>query len=112
MSLLSSIGNKLGSIVTLVKTLNWRECAEEAAKVVAAKAIEEVREDLPDLADKYGADIEKRLAELLPDEFEPLVLPEIRPLFLRYAGELLDAAAKELSEAIEGINPADNAAAT
>lgn len=107
-SLLGTVGNKLKSIVTLVMTLNWREVAEEAAKVVVAKVIAELRDDLPDLSDRYSEQIEAKIAELLPEEVEPAILPAIRPIVLRYMNELLTYAAAELNEAIEGINPADN----
>ena len=105
MSFLSNIGQTL---LGLIRTLNWREYAEEAAMVVAAKAIDEVKADIPTIVDEVGPAIEARLADVIPDELEPIILEQIRPLIVRYSQEILDAAGERLLQALDNINPADN----
>ena len=107
MPFLQNIGKIL---LNLVRTLNWREYAEEAAMVVAAKAIDEVKADIPAIVDEYGPAIEDKLADLLPDEVEGLVLAQIRPLIVHYSQEILDAASVRILQALDNINPADNVA--
>ena len=99
MGLSSWIKKHANSLAVLVKTLDWREAAEESAKVlvgqVALRVQAEAAQQVKAAADRFQ---------------EYGINPEIsRPILLSMAEDLIESAFEKVIAEIENINPNDNA---